>query len=167
MISWLETEWFIPATFPLAQGMGSEYGYKKPLEMTRSEWLMFRGWCAHQHVPENTHWDIGTEPVSDIFDGVLLPLQDMFVQKGDKGDTVEFWQRVLLMIDPLALPEFGADADYGGETANAVNANTPGLSGDKIGPAQAVVLFDQAFGSVGNGLHNHDGIYLKDVKGVK
>jgi hypothetical protein len=27
--------------------------------MTEDEWNNFDGWCGHQHVPENEHWDPG------------------------------------------------------------------------------------------------------------
>ena len=27
--------------------------------MTNDEWNDFDGWCGHQHVPENEHWDPG------------------------------------------------------------------------------------------------------------
>ena len=27
--------------------------------MTNDEWNAFEGWCGHQHVPENEHWDPG------------------------------------------------------------------------------------------------------------
>ena len=34
-------------------------GYKSPSRMSDSEWNDFNGWCGHQHVPENFHWDPG------------------------------------------------------------------------------------------------------------
>jgi hypothetical protein len=27
--------------------------------MSDDEWNAFNGWCGHQHVPENSHWDPG------------------------------------------------------------------------------------------------------------
>ena len=49
----------IPMALPLEFGNGSEYGFFNPLELTNDEWVHFTGWCGHQHVPENTHWDPG------------------------------------------------------------------------------------------------------------
>ena len=34
---------------------------RNPLELSFEAWNAFTGWCAHQHVPENTHWDIGKD----------------------------------------------------------------------------------------------------------
>jgi hypothetical protein len=34
-------------------------GYDSPSRMTDDEWNAFNGWCGHQHVPENFHWDPG------------------------------------------------------------------------------------------------------------
>ncbi len=39
---------------------GSEAsGLKSNARMTADEWNAFDGWCGHQHVPENAHWDPG------------------------------------------------------------------------------------------------------------
>jgi hypothetical protein len=34
-------------------------GYNSPSRMTDQEWIDFNGWCGHQHVPGNFHWDPG------------------------------------------------------------------------------------------------------------
>jgi hypothetical protein len=34
-------------------------GLHSPARMTDAEWNDFNGWCGHQHVPENSHWDPG------------------------------------------------------------------------------------------------------------
>lgn len=33
--------------------------YNSRQRMSADEYTNFNGWCAHQHVPENAHWDIG------------------------------------------------------------------------------------------------------------
>jgi len=33
--------------------------YRSPVRMTAAQYDAFNGWCAHQHVPENAHWDCG------------------------------------------------------------------------------------------------------------
>ena len=40
-------------------GAGGQAGYKNPLEFANEYWKTFNGWCGHQHVPENAHWDPG------------------------------------------------------------------------------------------------------------
>ena len=37
----------------------SGYGVGSPSRMTFDKWNAFDGWCGHQHVPENMHWDPG------------------------------------------------------------------------------------------------------------
>lgn len=47
------------------------------------------------------------------------PEEDMFCQKGDKGDKVTALQ-LLLIAHGYNLPQFGADGDFGNETVSAV-----------------------------------------------
>lgn len=42
---------------------------------------------------------------------------DMTLKKGDKGAAVTLFQKALIAWEPQALPQFGADGDYGNETA--------------------------------------------------
>lgn len=35
--------------------------------LTFTEWYEFEGWCGHQHVPENDHWDPGLIPTDRLF----------------------------------------------------------------------------------------------------
>jgi hypothetical protein len=41
------------------------------------------------------------------------------LRKGSKGSRVTAWQKVLLALNPVALPRFGADGDFGSETEGA------------------------------------------------
>jgi hypothetical protein len=41
---------------------------------------------------------------------------DIMLEKGDTGLTVTYWQKALMKWNPLALPKFGADSDFGDET---------------------------------------------------
>jgi hypothetical protein len=63
---------------------------------------------------------------------------DMFCARGDKGPKVEALQRKILAAGG-SLPRFGADADYGGETAAGLAALVGG-NGETYGPAQLVAL---------------------------
>ena len=58
---WIEGETGIKPVCP-EFGDSRQYGYKNPAELTNEEWESFNGWCGHQHVPENAHWDPG--PIS-------------------------------------------------------------------------------------------------------
>ena len=41
---------------------------------------------------------------------------DTMLKQGDKGLAVTYWQKALMKRDPAALPQWGADSDFGGET---------------------------------------------------
>lgn len=129
-MSWAEVEWGIPNEFPLEVGAGSEYGYGNPVELEPAEWVSFTGWCAHQHVPENTHWDVGRESgLTEVFGPGMIG-DDMFVKYGDNSEQVKFWQ-IIAGADP--------DGDYGPLTKAKVGAITSS-DGMRVGPSEAVEL---------------------------
>ena len=64
----------------------------------------------------------------------------MFVNYGDEGRQVRYWQRVILDIDPEALPEFGDDKKFGDEVDAAVKGLLGTDTGRWIGPVQAAQL---------------------------
>jgi hypothetical protein len=56
---WVEGETGIKrGNYPTFRGNES-YGIFGVGRMTNDEWDAFDGWCGHQHVPENAHWDPG------------------------------------------------------------------------------------------------------------
>lgn len=55
----MHTRHGIPMVSPLTwRAYPSSYG-ASPVRMSHASWRAFRGWCGHQHVPENTHGDPG------------------------------------------------------------------------------------------------------------
>lgn len=67
LMRWIECQTGILPQGP-EFGSWEQYGYKNPLEFSYLDWNHFNGWCGHQHVPENTHWDPGHIDLS-----ILLP----------------------------------------------------------------------------------------------
>ena len=72
-----------------------------------------------------------------------------FITVGDRGDEVRKWQRALQSWNPGALPRFGADGDFGAETANwtvrfynavGLSASDPG--NPRVGPASWKAMED-------------------------
>lgn len=56
---WVETQAGVKGS-RYAEFKGIEAkGLKGTARMTHDEWNAFDGWCGHQHVPENEHWDPG------------------------------------------------------------------------------------------------------------
>lgn len=83
----------------------------------------------------------------------------MLCAKGDKGPVVEALQR-LIMAAGGKLPKYGADADYGDETAAGLKAVIGG-DGNTYGPAQYVALMAKAFAGK-PGTNGRDGTNGKD-----
>ena len=66
LMRWIEAQTGIkPGTFPVF-GDSKQYGLRNPLEFTPAQWNDFNGWCGHQHVPENSHWDPGAINIANL-----------------------------------------------------------------------------------------------------
>lgn len=52
-----------------------------PARMSPDQWHAFNGWCGHQHVPENDHWDPGAIPINRL----LEENDDMALDANDKA----------------------------------------------------------------------------------
>lgn len=58
LMVWIEAQTGIRPWSPTFQGAAA-FGLKAMGRMTAYQWKRFDGWCGHQHVPENRHWDPG------------------------------------------------------------------------------------------------------------
>lgn len=49
-----------------------------PIRLKPREWITFNGWCGHQHVPENAHWDPGAIDIDYLlkFETGVRPMID-------------------------------------------------------------------------------------------
>ena len=65
LMRWIEAQTGILPVAPVF-GDAKQYGLKNPLEMGHTEWNAFNGWCGHQHVPENSHWDPGAINIANL-----------------------------------------------------------------------------------------------------
>lgn len=68
LMAWCECEANIRATAPrfLSNKDGFIARLDAPQRMAPNAWKSWDGWCGHQHVPENTHWDPGAAPISAL-----------------------------------------------------------------------------------------------------
>ena len=55
---WIESQAEIQRVSPVFLG-NEAYGNGSATRMSSNEWEEFNGWCGHQNVPENLHWDPG------------------------------------------------------------------------------------------------------------
>jgi hypothetical protein len=58
LIRWINSECNVTRAHPTFYG-SEAYGNGSIARMSASQWNGFNGWCGHQHVPENQHWDPG------------------------------------------------------------------------------------------------------------
>lgn len=62
LMRWIEARTEIKPQAPAFYGEGAGWilAQEKAKQRFSDEvWLQFNGWCGHQHVPQNTHWDPG------------------------------------------------------------------------------------------------------------
>lgn len=93
--------------------------------------------------------------------GGIAPGDDdeMSLKKGDSGNAVRKHQNGLLAWNPKALPEFGADADFGQETEDWVKNYQEAADLDQTGiidgVTSALIISYTIEGSEGVGKHGH------------
>ncbi|MGW6418853.1 peptidoglycan recognition protein family protein [Streptomyces sp. NPDC055055] len=98
LMRWLNEQHGIPLTgrsewlaYP------GSYGDSR-VRMSNSEWTAFKGWCGHQHVPENDHGDPGALPFARILaaakGGTTPPKEDPAMALSD-ADVDRIALRVL------------------------------------------------------------------------
>ncbi|WP_185909174.1 N-acetylmuramoyl-L-alanine amidase [Streptomyces sp. WAC01280] len=79
LMRWLHDQHGIPLSGrPEWMAYPASYGDSR-VRMSFSEWTSFKGWCGHQHVPENDHGDPGALPFARI----------LAVAKGDATPSEE------------------------------------------------------------------------------
>lgn len=66
LMRWVEAQTGIRQIGPKF-GSSEQYGLKNPFELTGAQWIVFNGWCGHQHIPENSHWDPGAIELPTLF----------------------------------------------------------------------------------------------------
>ena len=59
LIDWISAAKGIQKLSPPYFPENQAYGSGAPSRMSFQTWRDFNGWCGHQHVPENLHWDPG------------------------------------------------------------------------------------------------------------
>lgn len=118
---------------------------------SRSRGFVWRTYTGSNPHTLHAHFAVGVGPDSDPmppYDSTqpwgISQEDDVFTQHGDKGPKVEALQRLILAAGG-SLPRFGADADYGDETAAGLKSVVGG-DGKVYGPAQYVALLQKVGG---------------------
>lgn len=118
----IETATGIPARSPAMVAYPGSYGLRAPQRMSGHAWNAWRGWCGHQHVPENTHGDPGLLAIDYLLGRAAEPTttsEEDIMRRGDRGAevTVLQWRLAAVGQDPGP-----ADGQFGPATAAAVKA---------------------------------------------
>lgn len=85
LMRWIEVQTGIKQTGPVFHGGGATA--VQPFRFTAAQWDAFNGWCGHQHVPENTHWDPGAIDIKKLFQPEVFPVNPVLVN----APPVAFW----------------------------------------------------------------------------
>lgn len=84
--NWAKMKFNIPLIHPAPIGGSNCYGESSPCRLTNQQWINYTGWCGHQNVPENTHWDPGFADWGRI----LLPREEEDMQlPAERRDDVK------------------------------------------------------------------------------
>ena len=78
LMRWIESRTGIKRRSPQFYGSGKAYGEKAVSRMSSSQWDDFNGWCGHQHVPHNTHWDPGNIDIDYLLKQGIQGFKDFF-----------------------------------------------------------------------------------------
>jgi len=72
LMIWIEDQTGIKPWAPTEWGGSDAYGIHARYRMSPESWLRFDGWCGHQHVPENEHWDPGRMPIARLLERKVM-----------------------------------------------------------------------------------------------
>lgn len=107
-------------------GLGSDEGYGPyaPTRMSRAAWRTFSGFCTHQNVPDNAHWDAGRFPLGRVLsiaeEATMRPPQLLRYQE-------RWW--ILYPDAGVRVPITDGDAWVWGSSLAHVDANVADLVG--------------------------------------
>ncbi len=143
----------------------------KEIESITASGIRAFGWGGRwRSIKDAMHYQVRVK-VSEIAAGVKAPRgfyegqgdDEMSLKRGDKGHAVTKHQKGLMAWNPKALPQFGADGDFGGETEAWVKkyqeaADLP-QTGVIDGVTSALII---SYTIDGGGDHDHPPTPLKD-----
>ena len=82
--------------------------------LSHGEWMNYSGWCGHQHVPENDHWDPGAFRIDDALELDADPYRHLNI--GDTGQDVVVFQQAVNRIARRCCRDdhkIAVDGDFG------------------------------------------------------
>ncbi len=93
---YVATEFGIPWQWPERQAFSYAQANASGFRMTGDEFDNYSGIMAHQHVPENTHWDTGALDWATLMAQAPEEGEAMnALRKGDKGNMVSLYRKAI------------------------------------------------------------------------
>lgn len=115
-IKWCGTEFGVKNVWPGKQAYSYAQANASGFRMSGTAWYAFNGVCAHQHVPENTHWDTGALRWDKLMGEEITPeAQYMFpIRRGDGGSADVNGKKEDVRHYQYKLKDFGVDVGTDG-----------------------------------------------------
>lgn len=106
LMRWIESQTKIPRKTGVTFWAG-KYGIDVPHRMTNAQWVAYEGWCAHQHVPENTHYDAGAIDINLLLmsDSIKVPVTPHHPAPKPTPETD--MGKLYVVTDPREIPDKG------------------------------------------------------------
>jgi hypothetical protein len=156
-LQWTAAEFGIEWKWPGKQAYSSYGANRTGFRMAPAEWDAYNGIAAHQHVPENTHWDTGALDWGTLMGPTPPPPteedEDMFPKRGESSKVIEAYGWLL---KAKGYPFYPPSEFYGGTMVAALKSM--GFDGDEIGPEEYAAIHSGQKGDDGaDGSHGLDG----------
>lgn len=94
-------------------GVGTLAAYHTAIRWGATQWDNFSGFCGHQHVPENAHWDPGALNMTDILNRAGRPS----TTSGVDNNTTD-WAGIAAYLQSLIEDEGEEDMKFIGKTTS-------------------------------------------------
>jgi hypothetical protein len=131
---WVEAETGVLPIAPLEFIGWEGAGEAAKSRMSSNEWMAFNGWCGHQHVPENDHWDPGRINIGRLLMTAAATQSDV-VDDGSDGPppALEMRYRVVnVSSDDVLNVRAAAGTDAAVVSGLAADADGIELSSDRL-----------------------------------
>jgi hypothetical protein len=130
---WVEVEAGVAPIAPLEFIGWEGAGEAARSRMSSNEWMAFNGWCGHQHVPENDHWDPGRINIGRLLMTAGVSQNDVVDDSNDPEPALELRYRVV-NVAPDDLLNVRAAAGTHAAIVSGLAADADGieLSSDRV-----------------------------------
>lgn len=112
--------------------------YNSPIRMSAQQYIDFNGWCAHQHCPENAHWDCGKKNTDRLEQIALQTFGSSGPSSPVEEDIMASLDEVVKALDPIinqACADVTNDLGPNGRGVNGYSIAALMVQNQKLGAA--------------------------------